>query len=202
VPPKETPVRNPIVAARRVYLRPLETADAEPWSRFSADEPEVVMERWRYPVSPLAIEHDIGELHKRQPPENIGLAVCLVDDDRFIGALHLFDIDYVNRTAETGSWIGLPEYRGRGFGTEAKLLLLEYAFDHLQLHVLISYVWEPNARSAAALLKQGYRPAGRYKYEDLKDGVYRDALLFDVLRDDWLAAREAWNARRRPADEP
>jgi RimJ/RimL family protein N-acetyltransferase len=76
------------------------------------------------------------------------------------------------------------------------MLLLEYAFERLHLHVLESYVWEPNVRSAAALAKQGYRPAGRYKFEDLKDGAYRDGLAFDVLRDDWLEARERWRAER------
>ena len=52
-----------------------------------------------------------------------------------------------------------------------------------------------NTRSAAALMKQGYRLAGRYKLEDVRDGVYRDALLFDVVYPDWLKAKDAWNER-------
>ena len=183
-------MRNAILVGERLYLRPMEAADAEVMASGSALEPERMMERMRVPYSRIAVEKWIAGMHERQPPEHILLAVCLIEDDRFIGSVNLMEIDYVNRTAETGSWIDVPALRGKGSGTEAKMLLLEYAFDHLQLHTLMSFVWEPNERSAGALLKQGYRPAGRYKYADLRDGEYRDGLLFDVLREDWLKARE------------
>jgi RimJ/RimL family protein N-acetyltransferase len=63
--------------------------------------------------------------------------------------------------------------------------------------VLSSVVFETNTRSAAALGKQGYRHAGRMKWMDVKDGRYIDANVFDVKRDEWLAAREAWRATRK-----
>ncbi len=192
-------MRNPILTGERLYLRPLGTGDVETMVRWAALEPDTMMDRIRVPQSAITLEHWITEAHKHQPPEEIHLAVCLIEDDQYIGTVNLIDIDYINRNAETGSWIDPPEFRSRGYGTEAKMLLLEYAFERLHLHVLSSYVWEPNARSAAALAKQGYRPAGRYKFEDLKDGVFRDGLLFDVLRDDWLAAREKWRQERIPA---
>ena len=100
----------------------------------------------------------------------------------------------VLRTAETGSSMIGPACRGKGYGTEAKHLLLEYYFDRLGLHAICSHVWEPKTRSAAVLAMQGYRLAGRLKWDDLKDGIYRDTLVFDLLRDDWLAAREPWGA--------
>jgi RimJ/RimL family protein N-acetyltransferase len=89
------------------------------------------------------------------------------------------------------------EHRGKGYGTEAKHLLLEYAFDRVQLHVLYSWVWEPNTRSAAALMKQGYKPSGKLLRQDVKDGVYYGALMFDVKRDEWIEAREAWRESNR-----
>lgn len=185
-------MRNPLVVGRRVYLRALEPGDAEEMAHHAATEPETFMDRWRRPVSPLAIEHWIGEMYKQRPPANLWLAACLIADDTLIGDLGLLEIDWVHRHAETSSWIGRADYRGRGYGTEAKHLLLEYAFDHLHLHVLRSFVWEPNTRSAAALRKQGYRPAGRLKWDDIQHGVFRDGLLFDILREEWLAARAAW----------
>lgn len=189
-------MRNPIMVGERVYLRPLETSDAEEFARHSAAETETFMLRGRFLDSPLGAEHWITKLHEHQPPEAIELAVCLTADDRLIGSVGIEDIDWVNRTAETGSWLTLPEYRGAGYGTEAKHLLLEYVFDQLQFHVLMSTVWEPNTRSAAALAKQGYRPAGRMRWTDVKGGVYRDMLVFDVTRAEWLAARAAWRAAR------
>ena len=188
-------MRNPLVVGPRIYLRPSEKSDGEAVSRFQSLESETFMDRGRVPFSPLAFESLMDDIYKNQPPSDIWLTACLVSDDVPIGTFQLFDIDWINRHAETGAWIHDPAYRSQGYGTEAKHLLLEYAFDHLQMHSLISYVWEPNTRSAAAVQKQGYRPAGRIKWDDIKDGVYRDTLLFDILRDEWLAGRDVWREK-------
>lgn len=192
-------MRNPIMIGERVYLRSLEKKDAEAMALGFAVESETMMQRWRIPLSPIAWEQEIENQHKNQPPDLIELGVCLKSDDTLIGSVVLESVDYINRTAETGSWLILAEHRGQGYGTEAKHLLLEYAFDRVQLHVLRSWVWEPNKRSAAALMKQGYKPAGKLLRQDLKDGVYYGALMFDVKRDEWIAARDEWRARNQTA---
>jgi RimJ/RimL family protein N-acetyltransferase len=192
-------MRSPLVVGERLYLRPVETSDAEPMAQMDAAETDTFMWRGRNPTSPLEHEHFIAELYKQQPPSRIWFSVCLRDGDRFIGNVGVFDVDWLHRTAETASWLGPVELRGKEYGTEAKHLLLEYCFDRLHLHVLRSEVDEPNTRSAAALAKQGYRPAGRMRWTDVKDGRYVDTLLFDVTREDWLAARDAWRARRAAA---
>lgn len=189
-------MRNPLVVGRRVYLRLIEKSDAELIAELSSSEPETFMDRGRSAYSPIAMEQWVEERSKQQVPDGVSLAVCLKSDDSYIGSVDLMDIDWVNRTAETGAWMDNAEYRNKGYGTEAKMLLLEYAFDHLQLHVLNSYVFEPNWRSAHALSKQGYVPAGRLKWEEIKSGAHRDALLFDVLREEWLAAREVWERQQ------
>lgn len=194
-------MRNAIVTGPRLYLRPTEKEDGEQITRFQSTEPETFMDRGRVPISPIGFSGMLDEVYGQRPPGDIWLTACLRESDALIGTFQLFDIDWVNRTAETGAWIYDPAYRGHGYGTEAKHLLLEYAFDHLQLHVLNSYVWEPNTRSAAAVQKQGYRPAGRLKWEDVKHGVLRDALQFDILREEWVVARDAWRAALRRREQ-
>ena len=190
------PARNPILTGERLYLRPIEVEDGAAIARLNAAETETFMERGRLPTSPLRHEHWFSEVSKHQPPEFILFAVCLLSDDSLIGTMELSEIDWLNRTAETGAWLYDARNRGQGYGPEAKYLLLEYAFDHLHLHALRSWVFELNTRSAAAVQRQGYRPAGRVKWDDFKNGAWHDALLFDVLRDEWLAARAEWQARR------
>ena len=130
-------MRNPIMIGERVYLRPLEAGDGEEFARHHATETENFMIRERFLASPIGSEHWIAKLHEHQPPSEIELAVCLTADDQLIGSVGIEDIDWVNRTAETGSWLTRPEYRGQGYGTEAKHLLLEYVFDQLQFHILV-----------------------------------------------------------------
>jgi RimJ/RimL family protein N-acetyltransferase len=92
--------------------------------------------------------------------------------------------DWINRTAETASWM-LKEYRGQGYGSEAKHLLLEYAFDRLGLRMLESWVRFENTRSAAALRKQGYREAGAFAWTSYRDARFTSFIVFDLLASEW-----------------
>lgn len=194
-------MRNAVMVGERVYLRPQESTDAEAFANGLTHDPETFFERGRYPVSPIAWDHLIEEAAKPKLPTEVSFAVCLIVTDEVIGGVNLDHLDLINRTGESGSFLFAP-YRNQGYGPEAKHLLLEYCFDHLHLHAICSHVWEPNTRSAAALAKQGYRLVGRLLCDDFKDGIYRDTLVFDLLRDDWLTARDAWRrSRAAPSSE-
>jgi len=106
-----------------------------------------------------------------------------------IGSNGLAGIDWLNRMAETETEIVRGEYRGGGYGTEAKHLLLEYGFAHLGLHMVWSQAWAFNTRSCEALRKQGYRDAGRLAWTGFKSGEMADDLVFDLLASEWRAAR-------------
>ena len=190
-------MRNPILVGERVYIRPLEESDAVPLAEIYAVETDTFNERGRWPIGPLAWKKWIIETHKEKYPSEVNFAVCLIENDQLIGHNGVVDINWINRTGETVSDFGPAELRSKGYGTDAKHLLLEYCFDTLHLHALRSEIFEPNTRSAAAVTKQGYRLAGRFHYEDVKNGVFRDTLVFDLLRPDWIAARDAWRARER-----
>ena len=122
-------------------------------------------------------------------PEEVQFAVVLRETGKPIGDNGLFNIDWIGRTTETASFIFRPEHRGAGLGTEAKHLLLEYAFERLGLHMVRSYVWQPNTRSAAALRKQGYRDAGAVAWSGQKNGELVGDYAFDLLASEWQEAR-------------
>ena len=189
-------MRNALLVGERVYLRPLEVSDSRIASEM--DHVEDSSEMYgvgRMPVSPLgyAVEY---QSESTSPPDWFALAICRCDTDEYIGEVSIGNLDWLNRTGETGSYLRADgPYRGHGYGTEAKLLLLECCFEWLDLHVIQSRVFEKNVRSTAALLKQGYQPAGRLKWCSTKGGVYYDNLLFDITRDEWRAARAGAAAR-------
>jgi RimJ/RimL family protein N-acetyltransferase len=174
----------------------MDLADAGVFARATVEERTQLMKTGRIPVSPLVWEHALSGQPPAGPPDRIELTVALVKDDRVLGSVALLELDWINRSAETASYILFEDDRSLGYGTEAKMLLMEYAFDHLRLHVLNSWVRTTNTRSVAALMKQGFRPAGRKYWTGTKDGRYVDHLIFDVLREEWLAARDAWRERQ------
>lgn len=185
------PPRGAMMAGARVYLRAFEKKDAEEVTQWEMREPEAGFSMGRGAQSPSALARDLLEQQKDEFPENITFCVCLRGTDELIGSVELSDIDYVNRNAETGSWLHRADYRGGGYGSEAKQLLLEYAFDRLRLHMVHSWVLFHNTRSAAALRKQGYRESGRANWLFAHEGKLGNMVLFDLLADEWRAMPRA-----------
>jgi RimJ/RimL family protein N-acetyltransferase len=197
VPVKVEPLpkapKNAILVGKRVYLRPISKEDPKeetPWTR---KETETFFDIGRHLPSTAGTVHWYTELEKKETPDWIHLAVCLRENDQYIGNVMLIGVDYVNKRAETGSWFFRGDYRGSGYGSEAKHLLLEYAFEVLGLHMLQSWVYFPNTRSAAALRKQGYRECGRICWVYRYDGGFSNFVVFDLLADEWRAMpRQDW----------
>lgn len=191
-------MRNPIIVGERVYLRAEEPDDADTMAHHYAVETDDWIDDFgRFLQSPIMFRNSIEENADVSVPESLTLQSCLIENDQLIGWVGLFDIDYVNGTAETYSHFAPGEWRGKGYGTESKHLLLAYCFDYLQLHILQSYVFGSNERSAAALRRQGYQPAGLLRLDGPRRGKYLDTWVFDVKRDEWLEAYEAWQRRNR-----
>ncbi len=100
---------------------------------------------------------------------------------RPIGTIGLNDIDHRNGRAELGIMIGEPECRGKGYGTEATRLLLDYAFTALGLHNVMLRVFSFNTAAIRAYERAGFREFGRRREcylmnERLWDDVHMECL--------------------------
>lgn len=104
-----------------------------------------------------------------------------------------------NDIPETGSLIWSADARGRGVGTEAKLLLLYHAFMVMGVRKITSNVKSFNAPSAGHLLKCGYQYVGRQRKHIFHEGAYVDRLLFEVFRENW---EPIWNEYQQSAALP
>lgn len=183
------PAPNAIVAGERLSLRPFEPDDGKLASRWLMQDNEDVFPNGPDVVNPWVYGQRHVALAKETPPSWVRFAIARNEDDLLIGANGLTHLDLRNGIAETESTIFHPDYRGRGYGTEAKHLLLEYAFERLGLHMVYSWVSEFNTRSSAALLKQGYREAGYFAWSHAYRGNYLGGRYFDLLASEWRAAR-------------
>lgn len=185
------PPPQAVMIGPRVYLRPVERGDLDAFALWSRRETETEFLLGRRMDSAVGMTAEWTDADKQVLPTSVVFSVCLREGDKFIGGVDLFGIDYQNRFAETGSYFHRPDDRGKGYGSEAKHLLLEYAFDRLGLHSLQSRVLFSNTRSAAALRKQGYRDAGRFTWEVPADGGMMSFALFDLLASEWRALPRA-----------
>lgn len=187
------PPRNAMMVGQRVYLRPEEPDDGVKAALAARQEIETFFDIGRHLNSPVMFAKWLSDHEKAELPSWITFSVCLRETDEHIGWVALLDVDYQNRFAETGSFFGSIEHRGSGYGSEAKQLLLEYAFERLGLHMVQSWVYFPNTRSAAALRKQGYSESGRVNWVYSHNGTLGNFVTFDLLAEEWRAMpRREW----------
>lgn len=173
------------LSGRRVYLRALEETDVERCHRWIND-PEV--RRFLLSIRPMDLVAErswFAAIPRSSPPSDVLFSICLHEGERHIGTTALHRIDWPNRKATSGTLIGEKETWGQGYGTEAKDLLLRYAFDTLGLHRVSSEVLAFNERSARHLVSNGYVEEGRRRSSIFRDGKWWDEVLFGVLADEW-----------------
>jgi RimJ/RimL family protein N-acetyltransferase len=100
-----------------------------------------------------------------------------------VGWVNLKHIKEESRKAEFGIRI-LPEHQGKGLGSEASELIIEYGFETLNLHRIYARTFNFNSASKALMEKIGFRREGTKRKAVFKDGEYRDVALYSVLEDE------------------
>jgi RimJ/RimL family protein N-acetyltransferase len=85
-----------------------------------------------------------------------------------------------------GIGIGERDYWGKGYGTDAMKLCLQYAFMELGAQRVSLGLLEYNARALKSYEKAGFKLEGRMRQEMLREGKRTDTLWMGILRDEWL----------------
>jgi RimJ/RimL family protein N-acetyltransferase len=106
-----------------------------------------------------------------------------------IGDLALTEIDYINKNASLRIALYKKEHYGKGLGTEAMSLLLQYAFEVLSLYRVYLNVYEFNSRAIRAYEKLGFAREGAFRGELLWNGVHYDNLIMGILRHEFSPKR-------------
>jgi RimJ/RimL family protein N-acetyltransferase len=106
-----------------------------------------------------------------------------------------------HRLAMLGASIGEPEYWGNGYGTDALLLLVDYAFDELDIRKIWLGTMSLNARVMRQMEKVGFTLEVRQRNGVYADGNWYDELIYGLLREEWpgrpaLIAKLELTARR------
>jgi RimJ/RimL family protein N-acetyltransferase len=74
---------------------------------------------------------------------------------------------------------------GKGYGTEAMRLALNFAFNELNLHRVQLSVFDYNERAIALYEKMGFVREGVYREYLQRDGKRYDMYLYGLLRREW-----------------
>ncbi len=131
-----------------------------------------------YPVS-LARNWIASQRENR----DLELAYEFAVTDRISGALYGC-ISLSNHAAhgngEIGYWIG-KDFWGRGIATQAGKALLHWAFAEKGFHRIYGRHFSSNPASGRVLQKLGMTYEGTQREHLLRNGTYRDVLLYGIL---------------------
>ena len=100
---------------------------------------------------------------------------------RAIGNGGLHEVDLRTRVGTLGIVIGEADARGRGYGTEAVRLILDYGFTVLQLHNIQLLTYAFNLAGQRCYEKAGFKLIGRRREARLFAGKRWDDLIYDIL---------------------
>jgi RimJ/RimL family protein N-acetyltransferase len=99
-----------------------------------------------------------------------------------IGVTSLLHIDWRNRTAEYGRLLlGHADYRGGGYGKEAEYLLMDYAFNYLNLNKVWGDVIAGNEVVLNLHRRMGFKEEGILRQQVFKGGRYLDVVKVGLL---------------------
>ena len=111
----------------------------------------------------------------------VGFTIYERATGRPIGNTGLHNVDHFHRTAGFGIVIGEKDCWGKGYGTEATTLVLDYAFTALGLHSVMLSVYGFNERGIRAYTRAGFRLIGRWREAHRQGGRAHDVVLMDCL---------------------
>jgi RimJ/RimL family protein N-acetyltransferase len=169
----------------RVILRPFEIAtDFELFVKW-INEKDIV--RCLLRIVPTYRHSQLAWFQSLPNSTDIVFTVETVDGS-IIGMIGLEKINLIDGTAFTWQIIGDKKMRGRGFGTEAKTLILDYAFNTLRLEKILAEVIAFNSSSLRYNEKSGFREEGRLRSQIFREGARHDLVLLGILKDEFNAA--------------
>ncbi len=176
-----------IIESGRVFLRPIERADAELSHRWRSSADVAALASLPGSMSLAQVEQRIDRMPERHGEEAFAFVICLLADAKPIGEAMLFELDRRNGSAELGIFIGEASEWGKGYGTDAVNALVDYGFAALRLERIWLNVWTENDRARRAYEKAGFVHEGTLRHDRYEGGRFTDGHILSILRSEWLS---------------
>jgi len=131
-------------------------------------------------MHPMTLDAE-GEWYERAKMDPHTFLIYAREPLRPIGGTGLHEVNHKHRTAEFGIFLGEKDFWGKGYGTEATRLMLDYAFTGLGLHNVLLRVYSYNVRAQRAYSRAGFREFGRRREAIRIGGRAYDIVYMDCL---------------------
>lgn len=165
-----------------IYLRKLEETDLDQTWKWINDPDIYLTIGIRIPITKTAQKRWFNQLDASS--SKIVFAICLKEEDKHVGNASLDLINHRHRNARLSIFIADSKLRGKSIGTRAMKLLIEYAFNFLNLHRLYCKTTAGNEKVINFYKKLGFQDEGKLREHEYIEGQYVDKIILGLLRNE------------------
>ncbi|GAA4185424.1 GNAT family protein [Gryllotalpicola kribbensis] len=171
-----------------VRLRAAEDDDLDTLAAWYRDPEYTVLQSTVYQITSQAETRE----HMRKWFDNTAatgggnFVIETLADSTVVGAVNIWGGSLPLRTATLAIQVG-GDFVGRGFGTDALRIAVDFSFRELGLNRLQLNVAAFNPRAIRAYEKAGFVVEGRRRQATFHDGCFHDELIMAILFEDWAA---------------
>ena len=173
---------NPFLIGKSVYLRAPEPGD-ETVIAISENHPEP-RENLFYALPTSVMQQKEKLDHERSDPNIIVFTICSRAGDQVIGKTALYRIDWVGRMAIFYIAISEAANWQKGYGSEVTRLMVEYAFETLNLNRIQLHVYKGNKAAIKVYENAGFITEGNLREAMYHNGKYCDFYVMGLIRRD------------------
>jgi len=170
-----------------VRLSPLQESDFDRLVDFSIHQPDL----WHYSLiqanSPDNLKNYIQKaMEERAARKSYAFIVFDKRTNQYAGSTRFYDIQIENASLQLGfTWYG-KEFQGTGLNKNCKYLLLEFAFEKLNMERVEFRADNDNLRSINAMKSIGCVVEGILRSNMYKpNGDRRDSIVLSILKNEW-----------------
>lgn len=175
--------KNKFLSGTNIYLRPMEKSDLESIRNYLND-PEI---RGLTGIVTPETERMSEQFYNKTEEDSskIWFVVALRDNDKVIGEAGLLRMFPPWRTTDLSIIIGDKSEWGKGYGKEAVLLLLDYAFGYLNFHRVSIGVVGFNETALDFYEKIGFKREGIQRDGYFHKHQYHDFVMMSILENEF-----------------
>lgn len=170
------------LVGEKCYLSPISLDDVERYTEWVNDME--IGQFMLFTSSVLDMEKEKRSLQNLMD-KDVVFAIIEKDTNKCIGNCGLHQINNVHRHATFGIFIGEKTFWNQGVGTEAATLILDFAFNILNLNSVNMDVMSYNKRAIRSYEKVGFKYVGTRRKYMFMAGEYHDILIYDILAEDF-----------------
>jgi RimJ/RimL family protein N-acetyltransferase len=180
----------PQLENKRVLLRPLVAEDIQELAPLALGEPELCRYTATRIMDRQGLERYI-DLALRERDSQISIPFLVVDkvNNRVAGSTRYMPVAQHKRVEIGWTWIG-KAYQGTGLNKAMKWLMLQHAFEQMDMNRVELKTSERNLTSQSAIQSIGGVREGVLRSHMINDdGTVRNSVYYSIIKEEWPAVK-------------